>query len=157
VELIKNYKIPKQQAKFMKILISISLISFLFLLSNCTPARIISDDFSKDSKTSKVVIHRESKFLFLLVPAIFGYDEKDKVQLWSGNKSEIKVPIGKHEFFVRSNQISKPSKLNVEIKEGKSICFVINPEPKPILKFILLPLNWFSHAFRIEEKEGLCQ
>jgi len=142
---------------FMKTLTSISLISFLFLLSNCTPARMVSDDFSKYTKTSKVAIHRESKVLFVGVPAIFGYDEKDKVQLWSGNKSEIEVPVGKHEFFVRSNQADRPSKLNAEIKEGKSTCFVINPESKPVLKFILFPLYWFSHAFKIEEREGLCQ
>ena len=38
------------------------------------------------------------------------------------------------EFFVRSNQADRPLKLNAEIKEGKSTCFVINPEPKPVIK-----------------------
>lgn len=140
----------------MKKLISISVLSFSFFLSNCTPARMVSDDFGKNTKTSKITIHRESKILFVGVPAIFGYDEKDKVQLWSGDKSEIEVPVGKHEFFIRSNQADRPSKLNAEIKEGKSTCFVINPESEPILKFILVPLYWFSHAFKIEEREGSC-
>ena len=137
----------------MKKLILISLIGSLFL-SSCTPARIVSDNFSKDTKTSKVVVHRESKVLFIGVPAIFGYDEKDKAKLWSGSRSEIEVPIGTHEFFVRSNQADRPLKLNAEIKEGKSTCFVINPEPKPVIKFFLFPLFWFSNTFKIEERDA---
>lgn len=144
----------------MKKLILISLIGSLFL-SSCTPARIVSDNFSEDTKTSKVVVYRENRLLFIGVPAIFGYDEKDKAKLWIKDRSEIRVPIGKHEFFVRSNQADRPLKLNVEIKDGKSTCFVINPEPEPVIKFFLFPLFWFSHAFKIEEREvreiSVCQ
>ena len=143
--------------KLRKILHTATLFFLPSLLLNCTPARISSTNFNKDIKTSKVKIYREDKFLFLGVPAIFGYDNEDKVKLWKGDKSEIKVPIGNHEFFVRSNQADRPSKLNVEIKEGETTCFIINPEPKPIAKMIIIPLYWFTHAFKIEKSDRMCQ
>lgn len=34
-------------------------------------------------------------------------------------------------------------------------CFVINPESKPVSSYF--PLYWFSHAFKIEERGGLCR
>jgi hypothetical protein len=151
---ITKYFRNKSQTNFLT---SIPLIIFFLLLSNCTPARIASDDFSKNTKTSKAIITRESGVIFFAVPAIFGYDEKDKVKLWNGDKSAIDVPVGKHEFFVRSDQADRPSRLSVEVKEGKTLCFVINPDSEPVLKFVIIPLYWFSHAFKIEEREGSCQ
>ena len=140
-----------------KALFTATIISLLLPLLNCTPTRITSSNFGKDTKTSNVKVYRENKFLFLGVPAIFGYNNKDKVKLWKGDRSEIKVPIGNHEFFVRSNQADRPSKLNVEIKEGETTCFIINPEPKPIAKMIIIPLYWFTHAFKIEKSDRMCQ
>ena len=133
------------------------LLLSIALLSNCSPARIISDNFDKDIKTSKVEVYREDKILFLAVPAIFGYDNKDKVKLWRKDKFQINVPIGNHKFFVRSNQADRPLNLNIEIKEGETLCFIINPEPKPMVKFIIFPVYWISHAFNIKKIEGKCQ
>jgi hypothetical protein len=141
----------------MEIFAPVILIIIALFLSNCTPAGMVFEDSAENVKTSKLIVSRGNKFLFIGVPAIFGYDEKDKVQLWSGDRSEISVPVGRRGFFVRSNQADRPFKLNVEIKEGKPTCLVINPESKPALKLVLFPLYWFSHAFKLEQREGLCQ
>ena len=54
-------------------------------------------------KTSKVIISREANKALVEVPAVFGYDGEDKETLSSGETKEILVPVGKHEFFVKSN------------------------------------------------------
>lgn len=118
---------------------------------------MVKDNFDKNVKTSKVKISRESKIIFIAVPTIFGYDNQDKVSLRNGDNLEIDVPLGTHEFFVRSNQADRPAKLSAKVEEGKSLCFVINPEPKPVIKFIIFPIFWFTHTFRIEQEESLCR
>lgn len=137
----------------MKIIHIATIIFICTLLSNCTPARIVKDSYPKNTKTSKVKVTREDTILFVAVPAIFGYDEKDKVRLWKGNVSELDVPIGEHEFFVRSNQADRPFKSSIEIKENEPLCLTIHPEPEPIVKLVVPFVYYFSHAFKIERSE----
>ena len=134
----------------MKLINIISILLICTILSNCTPARITKDHYPTDVKTSKVKISRDSTILFAAVPAIFGYDEKDKVSLWKGGESELKVAVGQHEFFVRSNQADRPFTYSVEVKENEPLCLAIHPEPKPVIKFIIPLVFYFSHAFKIE-------
>ncbi len=122
-------------------------------LSNCTPARIVQDNYPKNTKTSKIKVTREDTFLFTAVPAIFGYDEKDKVSLWKGDVAELDVPVGKQEFFVRSNQADRSFKSIIEVKENKLLCLTIHPEPEPVIKFVIPFVYYFSHAFEIEKSE----
>ncbi|MFM7620115.1 MAG: hypothetical protein ACKO47_00730 [Alphaproteobacteria bacterium] len=124
------------------------------MFSNCTPARIVKETYSEKIKTSKVKVTREKAVLFVAVPAIFGYDEKDRVSLWDGDSEDLNVPVGKHEFFVRSNQADRPFKFTFETKENESLCLTIHPESKPIVKFVIPLIYYFSHAFRIEKLES---
>ena len=138
-------------ANKMRLTDIINILAICVILSNCAPARIIKDDNAVGVKTSKVKITREDSWLFLLVPAIFGYDEKDKISLRNGKDSELNVPVGKREFFVRSDQADKPFKSNIEVRESETLCLTIKPEPKPVIKFIIPFFYYFSHAFKIEE------
>lgn len=124
------------------------------MLSNCTPARIIKETYPANIKTSKIKVTREDTILFIAIPAIFGYDEKDRVSLWKGGSEDLSVPVGKHEFFVRSNQADRPFKFSFETKENESLCLTIHPEPKPIVKFVIPIVYYFSHAFRIEKSDS---
>ena len=137
----------------MKIINIITIFFVCTLLSNCTPARIVKDNYPKNTKTSKVKVTREDTLTFAPVPAIFGYDKKDKLRLWKGDVLELDVPVGKQEFFVRSNQADRPFKSSIEIKENELLCFTIHPDLKPFIKFILFPFSYFSHTFKMEKSE----
>ena len=138
----------------MKILTSIALLAISITLSNCTPARIVADNHGPDTKTAKVKISREDTLLFVGVPAIFGYDEQDKVSLWKGGNAQMNVPVGKHEFFVRSNQADKPFKSSIEVKESESLCLIIHPEIKPVAKIIIPFVYYFFNAFSLEKAKS---
>lgn len=126
----------------------------LLVLSNCTPARIIGNDYNpKTTKTEKVRIIREEMFMASLAPIIFGYDEKDKVKLNNGDEAVIEVPTGKREFFVRSNQADRPKKIAVHLKQGKPICFTSKPNDLIILKSFLLPWYYLSSAFDLNKQK----
>jgi hypothetical protein len=137
----------------MKIINIITIFFTSTFLSNCTPAWIVKDSYPIDTKTSKVKITREDSYDFMAIPAIFGYDKKDKLRLWKGDVLELDVPVGKQELFVRSNQADRPFKFNIEIKENELLCLTIHPELKPYIKFILFPFFFFSHAFKMEKSE----
>lgn len=87
----------------------------------------------------------------MAVPAILGFEEKDRVSLWKGESSEINVPVGSQQFFVRSNQGDSPFKYSLEVKENEILCLKIYPETKPAIKFLLPLFFYFSNAFGIEK------
>lgn len=136
--------------KIQIIIISLSLL----ILTNCTPARIVGNDYNpKTTKTEKVRIVRKQSVVLSLVPAIFGYDEKDKVKLKNGDEAVIEVPTGKREFFVRSNQADRPKKVIVDLKKGEPVCFNSKPGSLTVLKSFLLPWYYFSSAFELDKQK----
>lgn len=124
------------------------------MLSNCTPARIVKENYPANIKTSKIKLTREDTILGAGLPAIFGYDEKDRASLWKGASEDLDVPVGKHEFFIRSNQADRPFKFSSEIKENESLCLTIHPNSEPVIKFVVPLVFYFSHAFKIEKSDS---
>jgi hypothetical protein len=137
----------------MKIIKIITVIFLCLVISSCTPARITKDDYPRDAKMSKVIVNRADSLVFVGIPAIFGYNEQDKVILWKNDVKELDVPVGKQEFFVRSNQADDPFKSIIYVEENQPLCITVHPEPKPIIKFIIPLVYYFSHAFKIEKSE----
>jgi len=138
------------------------LIPFIFSLSSCTPARIVADNFNDQIKTSKVKIKREKKIIYWGLTAIIGYDSQDKIKISNGDVAEINVPVGNHEFFVRSSQADKPAKLNISIEENKITCLKVNSNPSSFVKTIIWPpissiLFWFDNAFEIAQNPESCE
>ena len=136
--------------KKKKIITIIRLICLCALLANCTPARIVHDTANVKDITSRVTLIRENKILFLGVTAIFGYNNDDKIILENGQITNLQVPIGEHNFFVRSDQADQPFNLNIEVKEKESLCLIIKPNPKPLIKFIIPLFFYSSHTFTLD-------
>ncbi|MBT4921786.1 MAG: hypothetical protein HON23_02090 [Rickettsiales bacterium] len=133
-----------------KLLLTVFII---LTLSNCTPARLATP-IESSLVTEKITIKRQNKMIYLLLPEIFGYDNRDMITLSNGQEKIINVPIGQHEFFVRSNQADRPYKLVMDIEKGKTTCLITYPETKNLVgKILLPPLFWTSNAFVLEQAE----
>lgn len=133
--------------------INLIILSLLFL-SNCTPARIVKDDYNpKIIETEKVRVVRRDTVIASLVPAIFGYDGKDKVELANGREVVMHIPTGEHEFFIRSNQADRPKKVLVNLEKGQNLCFYTKPNDYVVLKGLILPWYYLSSAFDLIKSE----
>lgn len=125
------------------------LFLLVLVLSSCTPAKIIYQNHGKNVKTAKVTIVRPDSIKFIFVSSIFGFDGMDIVKLRNNEREIIEVPIGNHEFFIRSNQADRPFKYSHNVKDGEKICFLVKPRLS-----VAFSLFYFSHAFTIEEDHG---
>jgi len=129
----------------------LTLFISIFLLSSCTPARIVKDQHdTKKVETQKVYINRDDTIVAMFVPAIFGYDDQDKVSLAKGESTVISVPLGEHEFFVRSNQADRPNRIKVNVKKGCNLTFNTAPDSLFGLKSLIVVWYWMSSAFDLE-------
>jgi hypothetical protein len=133
------------------------IILLLFILSNCTPARIAKVDIIDPKiEVEKVYVSRKKTIMHWGVQTVFGYDDSDKIKLNNGKTAQIYVPVGNREFFIRTNQADKPNKIYVELKENQPVCFKVYPSVSAIMKsaFIFPLLFWFTSAFEIEREES---
>ena len=129
---------------FMKI---IHIIIFLFLIS-CTPAHIDKNQYNKND-AANIKIARGDSVKFIFIPSIFGYDNKDKVQVANNQNTTIPVQPGNRVFFVRSNQTDRPFKISREVLPNENICFVVKPNLSSYKK-----LYYFGNAFTMQEDKS---
>jgi hypothetical protein len=122
-----------------------------YFLVSCTPANLAYNTPQEDQHIGFVHIARRSTLLFIAIPVIFGYDGKDRAIITNGRFQTLKVPTGKHEFFVRSDQADRPYKVSYEVNEGEKICFETYPNGSYAKKIFLFFTFYFSSAFTLKK------
>jgi hypothetical protein len=126
---------------------------FLFLITGCSPARIVQAPIPTDANKAELPVTREPSFNSRAVGMVFGADENDYVKLENGGGYKVSLPTGWYSFFVRSTQADEPFILEAQVRPGDRLCLEGFANPNNLAKALMLITYHFSNTFLLERTE----
>jgi hypothetical protein len=127
------------------------IIVIIFLITGCSPARIVQTPIPTDANKAELVVTRVSSFNSGGVGMVFGANENDYVKLNNGGRYAVNLPAGSYTFFVRATQTDEPFLLEEQLKPGDKLCLKGFANPKNLAK-VLMPITYhFSNTFLLDK------
>lgn len=119
-------------------------------LTACAPAHISQLRKSTGSGNSEVLVYREYAFNAGGASLIFGIDKNDLVELYGDRYSILRLPVGEHTFFARSNGGDQPFSLQLQVKANERTCIKAFPNPANFAKSLMPISHLFGNSFLLE-------
>lgn len=127
------------------------IVLFLFLITGCSPARIVQVPISTDDNKAELSVIRESSFNSGLAGMVFGANGNDYVKLTNGGRYDVSLPAGSYDFFVRSIQADEPFIFKSQLNPGEHLCLKGFANPNNIAKSLMPIVYHFSNTFLLEK------